>query len=236
MKKMIIKNMMATASAALVMGGSLTACVDLDLSPNNAPSEGNVWNSASMAEQTIAGVYNRLYEDYTADPNKGWFDMWSSIMDIDANWTAGYHFLHANNTPTSDFGSERWWKNYYSGILRANDVITNLPTVAGISEAKKSRYISECKFLRSWWYYRLNILYGGVPYYTEPVKSIDGAKKARSTQDEIWDYLIQDLTSCIDDPNLPNKYGADSEDYGHVTKGAAYALRGKVYILNSATL
>ena len=119
------------------MGGSLTACVDLDLSPNNAPSEGNVWNSASMAEQTIAGVYNRLYEDYTADPNKGWFDMWSSIMDIDANWTAGYHFLHANNTPTSDFGSERWWKNYYSGILRANDVITNLPTVAGISEAKK---------------------------------------------------------------------------------------------------
>ena len=230
MKKMIIKNMMAAASVALVMGGSLTACVDLDLSPNNAPSEGNVWNSASMAEQTIAGVYNRLYEDYTADPNKGWFDMWSSIMDIDANWTAGYHFLHANNTPTSDFGSERWWKNYYSGILRANDVITNLPTVAGISEAKKSRYISECKFLRSWWYYRLNILYGGVPYYTEPVKSIDGAKKARSTQDEIWDYLIQDLTSCIDDPNLPNKYGADSEDYGHVTKGAAYALRGKVYM------
>ena len=230
MKKMIIKNMMAAASVALVMGGSLTACVDLDLSPNNAPSEGNVWNSASMAEQTIAGVYNRLYEDYTADPNKGWFDMWSSIMDIDANWTAGYHFLHANNTPTSDFGSERWWKNYYSGILRANDVITNLPTVAGISEAKKSRYVSECKFLRSWWYYRLNILYGGVPYYTEPVKSIDGAKKARSTQDEIWDYLIQDLTSCIDDPNLPNKYGADSEDYGHVTKGAAYALRGKVYM------
>lgn len=69
-----------------------------------------------------------------------------------------------------------------------------------------------------------------MPYYTEPVKSIDGAKKARSTQDEIWDYLIQDLTSCIDDPNLPNKYGADSEDYGHVTKGAAYALRGKVYM------
>ncbi len=79
--------MMAATSVALVMGGSLTACVDLDLSPNNAPSEGNVWNSASMAEQTIAGVYNRLYEDYTADPNKGWFDMWSSIMDIDANWT-----------------------------------------------------------------------------------------------------------------------------------------------------
>jgi len=230
MKKMIIKNMMAAASVALVMGGSLTACVDLDLSPNNAPSEGNVWNSASMAEQTIAGVYNRLYEDYTADPNKGWFDMWSSIMDIDANWTAGYHFLHANNTPTSDFGSERWWKNYYSGILRANDVITNLPTVAGISEAKKSRYVSECKFLRSWWYYRLNILYGGVPYYTEPVKSIDGAKKARSTQDEIWDYLIQDLTSCIDDPNLPNKYGADSEDYGHVTKGAAYALKSRAML------
>ena len=37
-------------------------------------------------------------------------------------------------------------------------------------------------------------------------------------------------TEVTNDSNLPDKYGAEDADYGHVTKGAAYALRGKVYL------
>ena len=64
---------------------------------------------------------------------------------------------------------------------------------------------SECMFLRCWWYYRLNILYNGVPYYKNPIKDIDEAKLARSTQDEVWGYIVDDLTSCINNPDLPDK-------------------------------
>ena len=34
----------------------------------------------------------------------------------------------------------------------------------------------------------------------------------------------------IYNPDLPDKYSSDDANYGHITKGAAYALRGKVYL------
>lgn len=214
---------------AAVLGWCCTGCVNMDLAPLNSASEGNVWNSEAMAEQTVTGVYNVLYEGMN-DGWTAWFDVWSSVMDIDRNWLGGLDFLTGTNSSTSDRGSARLWRIYYGGILRANDVISNLPKVPGMDAAKASRLVSECKFLRSWWYYRLNILYGGVPYYTEPVKSTGDAKKARSSQEEIWNYIVQDLTDCINDASLPDKYDSGDANYGRITKGAAYALRGKVYL------
>ena len=35
---------------------------------------------------------------------------------------------------------------------------------------------------------------------------------------------------AINDPNLPDKYASSDANYGHITKGACYALRGKVYM------
>lgn len=218
-----------TIAAIVCIGISIVGCVDMDLSPNGKPSEGNVWSTPNLAEQTIAGVYNQLYVDYN-DVANGWFDIWSSTMDYGIGIAPTFQFLFATNSPSSAKGSLIPWQRYYKGIIKANDVIGNLPLVEGFDEVKRSRYISECKFLRSWWYYRLNILYAGIPYYKDPIKDIDEAKLARSTQNEIWGYIVDDLTSCINNPDLPNKYKADDANYGHITKGAAYALRGKVYM------
>lgn len=209
---------------------SMSSCFDMNITPTDRASESNVWQSAILSEQAVTGVYNHLYEEYKDGNSGGWLDMWSSVMDIDANWTSSYNFLHATNSPSSDKGSLLQWRRAYKGILRANDVICNLPSVPDLEEAKKSRLISECKFLRSWWYYRINILYNGVPYYENPIKNIDEAKMARSTQNEIWNYLIEDLTECVNDENLPLKYSAGDSNYGRVTKGAVYALRGKIYM------
>ena len=83
----------------------------------------------------------------------------------------------------------------------------------------------------SWWYYRLNALYGNIPYYTKALTSTDDTKNAKQcTQDEMWANLVTDLTLCIEDKNLPDKYSSSDDNYGHITKGAAYALRGIVYM------
>ena len=74
------KNVMKTMAAIALVGMSVAGCVDMDLSPNGKPSEGNVWSTPTLAEQTIAGVYNQLYVDYS-DVANGWFDIWSSTMD-----------------------------------------------------------------------------------------------------------------------------------------------------------
>jgi len=183
-----------------------------------------------MAEQTINGVYNTMYYQYK-DGWRGWWDCWSYMMDIDANWVGGFGPLLGNNTSSNDRGSNMYWKVYYQGVFRANDVIENMPNVPGMDESTRSRLISEARFMRSFFYYRLNALYGNIPYYTMAITETDETKDAEQcTQDQMWDNLIADLTLCINDPHLPNKYGSNDNNYGHVTKSAAYALRGVIYM------
>lgn len=225
-----IKNLSKRLALMAGLGLGCAGCVDMDLSPLDQGSSGAVWSDATMAEQTVTGVYNVLYYGYN-DAWLGWWDCWSYMMDLDANWIGGFGALLGNNTSSNDRCSTRWWQVYYGGIFRANDVIQNMPNVPDMDESTKSRLVSEARFLRSWWYYRLNALYGNIPYYTQALESTDDTKDAvQCTQDEMWDNIIADLTLCIDDPNLPDKYASGDSDYGHVTKGAAYALRGLIYM------
>ena len=130
-------------AAVVLVGMSTAGCVDMDLSPNGKPAEGNVWSTPTLAEQTIAGVYNQLYVDYS-DVANGWFDIWSSTMDYGIGIAPTFNFLFATNSPCSVKGSSAPWQRFYKGIIKANDVIGNLPTVEGFDETKRSRYISEC--------------------------------------------------------------------------------------------
>lgn len=225
-----IKKLYGRLALTAGLGLCCMGCVDMDVTPLDQGASGAVWGNATMAEQTVNGVYNILYYGYN-DAWLGWWDCWSYTMDIDANWIGGFGPLLGNNTSSNDRGSTRWWQVYYAGIFRANDVIANMPNVPDMAESEKSRLVSEARFLRSWWYYRLNALYGNIPYYTMALSSTDDTKDAEQcTQEEMWDNLVADLTLCVEDENLPDKYSSSDSNYGHITKGAAYALRGIIYM------
>ena len=73
-------------------------------------------------------MYNQLYVDYS-DVANGWFDIWSSTMDYGIGIAPTFNFLFATNSPSSVKGSSAPWQRFYKGIIKANDVIGNLPTV-----------------------------------------------------------------------------------------------------------
>ncbi|MDR0995504.1 MAG: RagB/SusD family nutrient uptake outer membrane protein [Tannerella sp.] len=211
----------------LALAAGLGSCSDfLDKSPTNAVSSTTIWTRAQLAEQAVTGVYNDLLWEWQQASN--YWDMRSYVMDYDINWLGDVPDLVGTATSSSGCYAT-FWQVYYEGIQRANDVIANIGKVPDMTDADKGRYIAECKFLRAWFYMRLNMLYHGVPLYLEPVEPAD-ANKPRSSEADVWKAIVQDLTDCINEPNLPDKYAASDANYGHVTKGAAYALRGRAYL------
>ena len=73
--------------------------------------------------------------------------------------------------------------------------------------------------------------FGGVPLYDETTdynKDYMKLLKPRETEEKTREFILKDLTDAI--KLLPVKWS--QSNYGRATKGAAYALRGKVYLYN----
>ncbi|MGJ1414407.1 RagB/SusD family nutrient uptake outer membrane protein [Sphingobacterium multivorum] len=135
-----------------------------------------------------------------------------------------------NATATSSSGIfSSTWQNLYEGVHRSNNAIYGIANVSPVGAEKKAKLTAEVKFLRAYYYYRLNQLYKGVPIYTDPIEW-DKVDKPRNTEQEVWSFIIKDLTDCINEAQLPNRYDKGNANFGRVTKSAAYALRGKVYM------
>lgn len=208
----------ATAIAISSCQGDL-----LDTKPYDKASSGSMWSNENFCTMGVASIYATLREGYVAKEAylMEAFSVGATCRDNDYPLLAG----------TASIGSgifSDYWKQHYAGIYRANDAIVHLPD-APISESVKGKLLSEAKVLRAFYYYKLNAVFRGVPYYNTPME-LDQADKPRESEENIWNFCIQDLTDAINDPNFPDRIAAGKAEWGHVTKSVAYALRGKIYL------
>lgn len=221
------------AAVALASAATYTGCQSdlLDTAPTYMYSSSNVWQSPILARSAVKGVYNALYARFTQNYSGSSLgipmDCWSSVMDIDRNWRGGLFICTGSCTP-SDGNVANHFKLFYTIVYRANDAINHLGDVPDMTDEEKSRLISECKFLRAWGYFYLNLYWRGVPLYLETVAP-EEATLPRSTEAEVWEQVIKDLTDVINDQNIPDKYNKGNANYGNATRGAALAYRGQVY-------
>lgn len=217
-----------------------SACRDnlLDTTPYTSVSSGTIWTTANLAQQAVNGMYNAFLQGNDGNQALGSanfvgkdayiFASFEPSVSPRGNWSSTFALLSGSATPSSgEFAN--CWKQHYEGIARANDVIANIENVEAMDVNVRARCLAEAKFIRAYFYYRLNSLYRGVPLYTEPT-SLEEYTKPRNTEDEVWAAVIKDLTDCINEPNLPDKYASGDKNYGRVTKGAAYSLRGKTFL------
>ena len=200
----------------------LTGCQSdlMDLNPYSSIGSGNMWTTENLADMGVMGIYNVLRSSNVAgDLHK--FDSYG----VSADYRDGNYSLLMGNATTSNELFSDYWKIHYEGVSRCNDAITNLQK-APLSESKLARLMAESKFMRAYFYYKLNMVYKGVPLYLEPVE-LEDMVKGRNSETEVWNQVITDLTDAINTSDFPDKYTKGDGDYGRVTKGAAYALRGK---------
>lgn len=120
------------------------------------------------------------------------------------------------------------WQAAYEGINRANYMHQYKDkNLAGetISFAGKDALYGEIYFLRAYYYFHLVKFFGDVPLFTDRRLSLsDSRQLGRAPKADVYAAIENDLTSAI--AVLP----AVQVEKGRITKYAAQALLGKVYL------
>ncbi len=203
-----------------------TSCYDLDRFPLDKPSSQTFWQNDDQAKMGIMGVYSQM----SATNLFGILFSTDCLSDVGLGFdNPGYYSIATGVYTDRDGQVQGKWQSTYHGIMTANNVIRNVANSELISDDVKTKVIAEAKFLRGLFYFHLLDYYGGVPLYDETVeleKDYNDLLKKRSTAEETRTFILKDLTDAI--AGLPVSW--DQLDYGRATKGAAYALRGKVYL------
>lgn len=213
---------------SILLGSALllTACESLDYVPSTQMSSETFWKTENHARQAAVGLYAAMREPWCFGMEFT-FEMCTDLADGVSPWSdVSRGTAFASNSE----GVQNHWQYLYELVHRCNTVIRNVATME-ISQETIDRVTGEAKFLRAMAYFRLMTLWGGVPYYDETCdinKEFANVTSPRSSEEEIRQHVLADLGEAIQ--KLPVAW--ESTDLGRVTKGAAYALRGKVYLYN----
>lgn len=119
-----------------------------------------------------------------------------------------------------------YWAIDFKGVSRSNIILGKLPTVPGLADADRKRYIAEAKFLRAHYYFDLVRLFGRVPLFTAPLQPTEVYDQPQVAPEQTYALVEADLTAAIAD--LPAT--VVTAEQGRATKGAAIALLGKVFL------
>ncbi len=203
----------------------LNSCYELDTVPYDQISAGTFWKTEDHAKQAMMGVYEQMKNQYTF----GTINLTDNLSDIAIGYDGQAYEAAANGSYTdrTNFVVNHW-RSSFDGVQRANSVIKNVSEME-IDETVKSNVIAEAKFMRALYYFHLMDYYGGVPLYDETVdlnQDFNNLLEPRSSVEQVRAFILADLDAAI--TGLPVEWPA--AEYGRATKGAAYALRGKVYL------
>lgn len=221
------KYLLILTSVSLFLGVSCSKD-HLDVDPVNEFLSENFYSTEEQVFSGLVAAYDPL--GWTMAYGQ-WIShvMYGEIRSDNANaggdpsnndqpgWQEIDDFLNGNtNTVTHPL-----YRRNYIGIFRANLVITK----PQISTPLVTRYQAEAKFLRAYYHFELFRHFGPIPVITETLAPGE-VNLERNTMSEVFSAIVADLQ----DASAILPITASSGEAGRITKGAAEALLGKVYL------
>ena len=208
----------------LLASASIYSCEDLikDVEPEFTQDAENFFNTPADYDRALTGAYDLIQNSY--------LDLWIGEIASDnsiaggnnVNDTPGLHDIDemTHNGVNAELRSVL--RNNYSGISRVNFIFENKDK---IDFDGKDEIMAEASFLRGYYYFQLVKTFGDMPLVVDRRLSIDEATGlGRTTATEVYTQIESDLTNALD--VLPWVQAVK----GRITKGAALALLGKVYL------
>ncbi|MBN7813124.1 RagB/SusD family nutrient uptake outer membrane protein [Algoriphagus sp. H41] len=204
----------------------------LDLSdPNAVPANGFLASPADV-EAAVNGIYaairsnNALGESSALYVDERGDDMGRN--DNQSNAGEPFQFTDFSLLPSNTY-LRNHWSALYVIVSRANYVINNIESVGYADESLRSNHLAQATYLRALAYYHLVRKWGAVPLVTQEIKTPDELQAVtfREAEAAVYAQIVADLEVSVGS-SLPDHQPLSGK--GKVSKVAAYALLGEVYL------
>ena len=204
-----------------------SACKKLDLAPANKFTDANFWTTTEKAMSVLNTAYSQMYRNDYFFYNEGASDNAYNGRG-DNNGVAS---LAAGSYDASLGRIKEEWNYHYSGIKTCNIFLENVDRVASLNESLKNRMKGEARFIRAFHYFQLENWFGDVPLFDKDITIDESKTITRTPKAQVVDFIIKELDAAA--AVLPVNSAYAEADRGRITKGAAIALKARLYLYES---
>jgi len=230
MKNIRIKTAIAATAGIMLLAGCGKDFVTIQ--PEGQFLSENYYSNEEQAYGALVGVYDVLRK------NSGGFENMITMMTAgsDDHYAGGggatdgagiqgfSNFTLNENTIPGSF-----WNDHYQGIFRANMLLSRIDKT-NMDASSKARMVAETKALRAIYYFNLVRMFRNIPLLLEPLTTTNMYDVVQATPEAVYAQVEADLLEAI--PDLPVNLSLSTEA-GRITKGAAKAMLGKVYLFEN---
>ena len=208
------------------------SCNNLDLVPLDKLPANSYYKTAAEFDGAMFAAYSTIQDFWgTSTETLGEFgEYWKITVTItdDVKAEPGADQISKNadnlNINAGDIPFAAIYTQIYEGIYRCNTVLEHLELENELTDAEKSQFEGEAKFLRAFFHFEALKLWGTPPMVLATPTSLKDLAVPNATKDELFTQILADFGDAFE--GLPVAW--DPGNTGRATKWAAKAYIGKV--------
>ncbi len=222
---------------------SVFSCNDpLDSTDLGVITSDGVWVDANLIDSYFSDLYDQSEWWRHIDRNTRYHEIVTALWSMAAegehrggiNITSGMGAAASMTIAEDTRHPLQIWEKYDDSmtawqLLRSiNEALVHLKNTEALLDDVKEYYLGEVHYMRAHLYYRMALLYGGVPIIKDVQDANAGFEDlqvARNTEQEVWDFVAEELDAAIS--YLEDK---DNSDKTKITAWAAYALKSRAML------
>ncbi len=180
----------------------------------------------------LVGAYSAVQESVSsgtgAKSNEGWGVHWGTMGTDEVvvpGWAGDRKLIFLQQVTSNNATVTNIWRNLYYSQNKVASAIDRIGALTAdqIDIDTRDAMVAEARFLRATIYFALVTTFENIPLIKNEVVDLNNLDVPQATTQEVYDFIIEDLKFA--ESNLEAIQGG-----GRVTKGAAQALLGKVYL------
>jgi hypothetical protein len=215
-----MKKITSTIITAVLL--SVTGCTKdsdfLNVQPTSILTNDQAFSDPAQVVSILADLYNRQLDFSSFDAG------WVTFADFSESFPSdnGQAGIVQNNQ--WDFGS---WSTWDYGYIRDLNLFLERCTEAkALSDADKTRFLAEARFLRANYYFEMTKRMGGVPLILKSLQyDFKGdptyLQYARAKESDMYDFIISEAEA------IKGSLPVDVSEKSRATKGAALAMEAR---------